>query len=71
MYGGDRGKICVFMKALWLIVVDDSFKASRFSTRKEFIWAGVTLGVPCFLIKFILELPYMFLKFMFGLLLIG
>ena len=38
MSSGERGRRCVFWKDFWVIVVDDSSKASHVSMRKEFIW---------------------------------
>ena len=57
MYGGDRGGRCVFLKAFWVIVADDSLKDSHVSKRTKFMWGGVKLRVTWCLIQFILALP--------------
>ena len=55
MSGGYRGSRCVFLKYFWLIVVDDSVKASHVSTSMEFMWGGESLRVPWCLIQLILD----------------
>ena len=35
MSGGERGRICVLLKVLWVIVADEILKASHVATRTE------------------------------------
>ena len=58
MSSGYRSSKCVSLKKFWVIVMDDSSKASRISTRTEFMWDVINLRVPWCLIQFILVLPY-------------
>ena len=66
MSGSERGRRCVFLKYLWVIVVDDSLKDSHVSTRTEFMWGGINLRVTWWLIKFIIESLHHLLILMFG-----
>ena len=71
MYGGERGRRCVFLKDFWVVVAYDRLKASHVSIMAEFMWVNINLRVPWFLIQFIITLPYKLLSFMFGPLLFG
>ena len=66
MSSGERERRYVFLKYFWSIFVDDIFKYYHVSTRMEFMWGGVNVRVPCYLIHFILALPYKLLGFIFG-----
>ena len=69
--GRERGETCVFLKFTRVMEEYCSLKASYVTTRTEFVWVVINLRVPCFLILFILELPYIFTSFKFGPLSLG
>ena len=71
MSGGEMRAKCVLFKGSWVIVVGSILKYYHVSTRKEFMWAGFNSKFPCFLVQFILSLPYKSLSFKCGKLYFG
>ena len=71
MSGGDRVVILVFLIYFWVIVVNNSFKASHVSKSTEFMRGGGNLRVPWSIIQFIIALTYKLLSFVFGSVLLG
>ena len=66
-----KGSMFIFTKPSLVMEADNNLKSTHVSTRMLFMWEGMKLRFPCFLINLILELPYILWSFNLGSLLMG